>query len=245
MEKWLLDSRENQSVFDPQTGKLIVRTNTSDNQIHLTFSSQAFFGGCFIVSPGKRSIQIGHTSEGSIDVETMHISCKSDTYKSGHNYGGIIIYQYNGKSEWRTANNTHCKSGYIVIQDTDSENVKQWIKEPGKVHGAVFRNAFGESVTKANVVGEGFAVRNGESNVEKFEINSSVFNNPKYSIHHDHRRRMHELSEHCVGKIVEYWKTAGPRWVRQRNFEVKQLLEGFDLESIQNHCTCMPWEETK
>ena len=53
--------------------------------------------------------------------ETMHISCKSDRYQSGHNYAGVILYQYNGKSDWRTANETHYKSGYIVIQDTDSE----------------------------------------------------------------------------------------------------------------------------
>ncbi|CAB4037898.1 Hypothetical predicted protein [Paramuricea clavata] len=202
--------------------------------------ARGFFGGCFIVSHGNESIFIASTSEGSINVKSMHISCKSDTYQPGHNYGGIIIYQYDGKSEWRTANNTHCKSGYIVIQDSDSENVNQWRDEPGQVHGAVYRNAFSESVNDAKVVGEGFAVRNGKSKVEKFEINSGVFNNPKGSIHHDHRKRMHELSEHCVGKIVEYWKTAGPSWVRQRNFEVKQLLEDFDRKSIQNDCT---WDD--
>ena len=86
------------------------------------------------------------------------ISCKSDIYLGRYyNYGGVIIYQCDDiKSEWRTANNTHCKTGYIVIQDTDSENVKKWIgKEPGAVHGAVYRNAFGESVNEAEVVGEG------------------------------------------------------------------------------------------
>ena len=79
-----------------------------------------------------------------------------------------------------------------------------------------------------NVVGEGFALRNGKYKVERFEINSGVFNNPKGSLYHDERRRMHELSEHCVRKVVEYWKTAGPSWVRQRTFEVKKLLEDFD-----------------
>ena len=107
-------------------------------------------------------IQKAETSEECIRLKTMHISCKSDTYYPGHNYAGVIVYQYDGKSEWGTANNTHCKSGYIVIQDTDSENVKKWIgKEPGAVHGAVYRNAFGESVSEVNVVGEGFALRNG------------------------------------------------------------------------------------
>jgi hypothetical protein len=228
-----------QRQIDPTTGKLqrVSFGPSPDSEICLDMRSPGFFGGYFIVSAGNESIHIADTSEGRIEVNTMHISCKSDTYQPGHNYGGIIIYQYDGKSEWRTANNTHCKSGYIVIQDTDSENVKKLIgKEPGQVHGAVYRNAFGESVNEAKVVGEGFAVRNGESKVEKFEINSGVLNNPKGSIHHDHRKRMHELSEHCVGKIVKYWKTAGPFWIRQRNFEVKELLEGFDRRSIENGC---------
>ncbi|CAB4037353.1 Hypothetical predicted protein [Paramuricea clavata] len=164
-----------------------------------------------------------------IKVETMHISCKSDTYQPGHNYGGIMIYQYDGKSEWRTENNTHCETGYIVIQDTDSENVKQWIgKEPGKVHGAVYKNAFGEAV-KAEVVGEGFSIQNGIFSIfDKFEKKSGVFNSPKNSEYHDNNPDMHKVSEHCVRKIVKYWKSAGPSWVRQRNFEVEELMKDFD-----------------
>ena len=185
-------------------------------------------GGCFVARASKDKMVITPRSynKDEVSVETMCISDKSDPYKPGHNYGGVIIYQYNSKSVWRTANNSLCKSGYIVIQDTNSENVRHWMsKEPGVVHGAVYRNAFGESVRKAEVVGEGFAIRNG-----KFEMCSGVFNNPPGSAFHDHRRRMHELSEHCVRKVVEHWKTAGPRWVRQRNFEVKQLLEDFDFD---------------
>ena len=190
---------------------------------------------CLKIHSDKERIQEAKTSEECIRVKTMHISSQSDTYQPGHNYAGVIIYQYDGKSEWETANNTHCKSGYIVIQDTDSENVKKWIgKEPGAVHGPVYRNAFGESVSEVNVVGEGFALRNGKYKVEKFEINSSVFNNPKGSKYHDHRRRMHELSEQCVRKVVEHWKLAGPNWVRQRNFEVKQLLEGLDIHATSS-----------
>ena len=53
-------------------------------------------------------------------------------------------------------------------------------------------------------------------------------------MYHDDRRRMHELSEHCVRKVVEYWKTAGSGWrVRQRNFDVKELLEDFDTEPFK------------
>ena len=85
-------------------------------------------------------------------------------------------------------------------------------------------------MSEGNVVDEGFALRNGKYEAEKFEINSGVFNNPQGSMYHDDRRRMHELSEHCVRKVVEYWKTAGHNWVTQRNFEVTQLLEDFNTK---------------
>lgn len=159
----------------------------------------------------------------NVVLKTMHLSCKSHSYRPGHKYGGLIIYQYNGNLEWRTANNTHCLSGYIVIQDTDSDSVKQWKeREPGQVHGAVYRNAFGESVRKVKVVGEGFAIR------DRFEMVSRVFNNPLGSEFHDSRETMNEASVHCVRKIVDYWKRGGSSWVsRQRNFTVKELLKDF------------------
>ena len=211
-------------VFDPATGTLTaVNVPATEATYVADMAQQGFFGCEFVAPPEKDKLVIspGNNKE-EVSVETMHISCKSDTYQPGHNYGGVIIYQYNDKSEWRTANNTHCKSGYIVIQDTDSENVKQWkTDEPGKVHGAVYRNAFGESVKKS-VVGEGFAIQEGE-----FTMRSGVFNTPLGSAFHDDRKKMHELSEHCVKKVVQYWKTAGPRWVRKRNFEVKELLKDF------------------
>jgi hypothetical protein len=228
--------RKYKLTFDSETGKLKVVLQSQciwgdgrPQSVGLSIAEQGFFGGSFDrPTPQKDKLVINPTSDDKekVIVETMHISCQSDTYHDAHNYGGVIIYQYNDKSDWRTANNTHCKSGYIVIQDTDSENVKRYrdepTKEPGAVHGAVYRNAFDESVNDAEVIGEGFAIRNG-----KFEMCSSVFNNPPGSAFHDRRRQMHELSVHCVTKVVEYWKTAGPCWVRQRNFEVKELLEDF------------------
>ncbi|CAB4019714.1 Hypothetical predicted protein [Paramuricea clavata] len=190
-------------------------------------ASEGFFGGKFVAaSSAMDRITIKRKSwfKPDITVETMHISCKSDTYQEDHNYGGIIIYQYNGKSEWRTANNTHCKPGYIVIQDTGSENVEKLKSEElGQVHGAVYRNAFGESKTES-VVGEGFAIQDG-----KIKFNSGVFNNPKGSPFHDGLKWMNELSEHCVRKVVKEWMTAGSSGVKQRNFDVKQLLDGFNI----------------
>ena len=61
----------------------------------------------------------------SFTVSTLHISCESDTYRgSERKYGGIIIYSRNGETDWRTANGTHCKSGYVVIIQTDTKAFK-------------------------------------------------------------------------------------------------------------------------
>ena len=190
--------------YDPEEGALKeLQNHESENFADV---SSAFPFQCkaakFGVPDEKDKLSITVDGEEEVVVRTMHLSCKSDTtYQSGHNYGGVIIYQYNGKSDWRTANNTHCQSGYIVIQDTDSQNVKKWKdKEPGAVHGAVYRNAFGESVNDAEVVGEGFSYRN------KFEMISRTFNKPENSKYHDKSKDMSKASAHCVRKIVDHWK---------------------------------------
>ena len=165
------------------------------------------------------------TNDKKIPVKTLHISCKSDTYRGENSkYGGVIIYKYDGKIDWRTANCTHCLSGYIVIMDTDSTKVKrfQYKGQYGVVHGAVYECAFGEKLNN-KVVGEGFSIRNGE-----LEVNSASLNVPATgpSSYHNRTRLMSEISEKCVKKVVASWKAAGPQSLGCRNFEVKKLLAG-------------------
>ena len=213
--------------FDPSTGKLRVCPGDCQgvNVVCTEMSPNGFFGGyCYTSSEGNK-IEIRSKSldeSKTIHVETVHISCKSDPFcGNGYNYAGVIIYQCHGLSEWRTANGTHCKTGYLVIQDTDSKEVKRWKdKTAGQVHGAVYRNAFGEAADTSKVVAEGFSIMRGS-----FKINSGVFNNPAGSQYHDYRRRMSEISEGCVKKVVESWKSAGPRTLGCRNFSVKDLLK--------------------
>ena len=79
----------------------------------------------------------------------MHIVRRTDAYcEENSKYGGVIIYQYDGKIDWTTANGTHCLSGYIVIMNTDSTIVKQFQYKGqfGMVHGAVYECAFGEKL---------------------------------------------------------------------------------------------------
>ena len=217
--------------FDPATGKLkTVTKENSDNFAGVDWYSllpNILFHANLEVPAGKDKLILIKLDkkewEEKVAFETMHLSRKSDTYQNGHQYGGVIIYLYNGKSDWKTANNTQCKSGYIVIQDTDSENVKQWRNEPGVVHGAVYRNAFGESVNEAEVVGEGFSFR------KKFEMISRTLNKAKDDSDqfHDDRETMNKASVHCVRKIVtDYWKDGGSSYIGH-TFKVKDLLEGF------------------
>ena len=224
--------------FDPATGKFkVVTKENSDNFAGVDLSTPGLsLAADLNVSHDKEKLSLiksveswlyGKTSKEEVAFETMRLSCKSDTYQKGHRYGGVIIYLYKAKgetewkSEWRTANNTHCKTGYILIQDTDSENVKEWIgKEPGQVHGAVYRNAFGESVNDAEVVGEGFAFRS------NFEIVSRTLNNAKDQFH-DVNETMNKASAHCVRKIVtDYWKDRGSSYIGH-TFKIKDLLEDF------------------
>lgn len=156
-------------------------------------------------------------------VETLHISCQSDTYRgSKRMYGGIIIYGRNSQGDWRTANGTHCKSGYVVIMQTDTrefqEMQKKWNREPGQVHGVIYRKAFGESLNDVKVVGEGFGVVNGE-----FKFNSGALNPSHGDDYHDNSYLMHKDSARFVKALFKKWKKAGPRFRSRQNYSLQEL----------------------
>ena len=175
---------------------------------------------CFMVLPRRGGSLKGRR----FVVDTIHISCKSDPYRGGcFMYGGIIIYGREGEGDWYTANGTHGKSGYVVIMQTDTEEFKElqkkWPNEPGKVHGIIYRRAFGESCKKVNVVGEGFGITNGE-----FKTISGAFNPTHGDDYHDDSWEMHPHSTKCVRKVVEWWKEAGYNFLECQNHSVKSLL---------------------
>ena len=154
-------------------------------------------------------------------VTTLHLSCQSDTYCGRScKYGGIIIYGHNSKGDWRTANGTHCKSGYVVILQTDTSSFKElqkkWPKEPGQVHGVIYRKAFGESCNDVNVVGEGFGLMDGV-----FTTNSGALNPAHGDCYHDFSSLMHKDSARFVEALVKIWKEAGPRFPNRQNYTVK------------------------
>ena len=95
--------------------------------------------------PVKKEVFPDNPKGPSFSFETIHISCESDAYQgTDYNYAGVIIYAYDGKTKWETRNGTRCKGGYLVIKDTGSRNVTEFRESDRKVHGAVYRSAFGE-----------------------------------------------------------------------------------------------------
>jgi len=90
------------------------------------------------------------------------------------------------------------------------------MKEPGKVHGIIYRKAFKESCKDVNVVGEGFEIMDGE-----FKTISGAFN-PVDDDYHDSSWKMAPKSTHCVKKVVEWWKSVGPNFLHCRNHKVKE-----------------------
>lgn len=167
-----------------------------------------------------------HPSHGcgpSFPVRTIHISCQSDTYLgSDHKYGGIILYARNGQTDWYTANGTHCKSGYVIITRTDTrefeELQRRWCDEPGRVHGIIYRKAFGESCKYHNVVGEGFGIVDG-----RFKMFSGALNLAHgYDFYHDASPYMNSDSSRCVRAMVFHWQIK--HFPERQNYNVEELI---------------------
>ena len=163
-----------------------------------------------------------HGFRPSFTVKTLHISCKSDTYRGREQkYGGIIVYARNGETNWYTANGTHCKSGYVVIMRTDTKEFQgqqnKW-RERGIVHGTIYKIAFGESCDDATVVGEGFGIIDG-----KFKTTSGAFNPAHDDDYHNDTVYMHPDSARYVEAVVDIWKRAGPSFPARQNYSVQEL----------------------
>jgi len=155
---------------------------------------------------GTFKIVSGNFFDPDIPVTTLHLSCSSDVYQQGHDYAGFVLYSHDGMTDWRL-NGIHCKTGYIVVRDTNSCSVAHIIlfgNSQGQVHGAVYKSVFGEEVSD-DTIGEGFAVRGG-----KFQWNSGVFN-ARNTVYHDGRRIASDQAKHSVAKVLAQWMDAGTR----------------------------------
>lgn len=174
-------------------------------------------GSYTIVSRGAGG---GGASLPEIPVTTLHLSCSSDVYGGpSKNYAGFVLYSHDGQTSW-TLNGRKCKSGYIVIQDTDSSGVRKYLgASPGVVHGAVYKNVFGEDIG-ARTVGEGFAVMGGV-----IKWNSYTFNAHK-DFYHDSRKGISQVAQENIERVLQVWMDAGIKrhcFPTVRNFDVLKI----------------------
>lgn len=153
-------------------------------------------------------------------LKEVHLSSASDVYRGeNNNYAGYILYSHDGQTKWKL-NGRECEIGLLVIKDTGKEGVRRHMgSTEGVVHGAVYKSVFDEDV--GNTVGEGFSVCKGE-----FKWESGTFNARQDSFHDD-KRRISEVAELCVSKVLKTWMKAGEEYQHlpsKRKYAVKELL---------------------
>ena len=114
----------------------------------------------------------------SIKVYSFHISCKSDQFTGDDDMMGIILYQYNGQTQWEL-NGIRCRSGYIYLCKSSHLTVSKDNKssEYDSMHARCYKRLFGIDPDYSKIVGAGFAY-NSKEKEHKWKYNSSTFNSP-------------------------------------------------------------------
>ena len=75
-----------------------------------------------------------------IKIETVHISCSSDSYDANEDMAGLIVYSFDNQQKFEP-NGHRCRTGYILIKAT--KNIAQVQSSEGIVHGSLFKWFFG------------------------------------------------------------------------------------------------------
>lgn len=140
-------------------------------------------------------------------IPSFHVSCKSDTYTGRDDLGGIVLYQYNGQSDWRL-NDVHCRSGYIVLKKSAGLDARVKRKTgltslSGQVHGAVYADVFGTNLD-TNVIGSGFAYQGSQW---KYNSRSFLAISDGYSTGNS---TMSDLEKRWVSTAVNNWIRGNP-----------------------------------
>ena len=229
----ILESDKLLSHYNIDSGDLHLFPLGNDSGIHPTTggwsldrfpSSPRILAARARTNPEGDTIFIDHSSgrqDKRISFTSIRLSCESHPYVAGDPYAGFILYAYRKSggdaiTDWRL-NGKHCKSAYLVIQNTTSADVKRYIgSAPGMIHGAVYWNVFGKGESPYLAVGEGFAFRKGNE-----EWNSGVFNANEGDGYHDNDRHISAAAVKCVTNIIWDWQKNS---VLGKTYRVKDLL---------------------
>ncbi|XP_075256783.1 uncharacterized protein LOC142349238 isoform X2 [Convolutriloba macropyga] len=136
---------------------------------------------------------------GNLYVEFIHVSCRSSQFRANRNYLGFILYEYDGKTEWRL-NGRKCKSGYLCIVDEDTVNE---VGIAGTAHAKAYYHIFGEVPNRDKLVASGFAYQQ-----RQWKQTSGTFNSIWNSYTVDNPRTGVTEMDHIVDAINN-WKNGG------------------------------------
>lgn len=161
--------------------------------------------GALISTLSNKSSFVVHNKRGSdprFTITTLHISCHSEPYRGrSFKYGGIIIYGRNDQGIWSTNNNTRCKSGYLVIMQTDTSDFKGLQK-----NGVRNRGKFTASFTEKRSESLAMTWKWSERDLESWMVSSKPLQGP--STHHTETTTMI-----AAGKCIPIPKNVWRKWL--------------------------------
>ena len=165
-----------------------------------------------------------------LTIETILLSEESHAYEDGKNYAGFILYGLMSdegvKRKW-SLNGKDCQSGYLVIQDTGTEEIKRHKREPapGQVHGAVYWNVFGKGADVKKAIGEGFSWFEGHFIGNSYSFNAEL-ETPR-PIYHDGQKEISDKMGECLQKILCDWRSS-PSCIG-KTYNVKKIVKDLQL----------------
>ena len=177
-------------LFVPQ----LEATSTGENRT---------YRGCYVNPSNTSNLKLVHK------FNTMHVSCSSYKPKKwlgNENLGGVVLYMYKGKTDWHL-NDRHCQSGYIILKRIeDLKQIRNGGKEPGQIHGAVYKSVFNETLNVNEVLGGGFSYKDKE-----WKFNSWTLNAPSYGKdhYHDGKKKMNDKEVMLIQTTLKHWMKTG------------------------------------
>eukprot|EP01084_Bolivina_argentea_P198542 339949_1 len=153
-------------------------------------------GALHVGGPQQRQTYSKPIAEFSIP--TFHVSCRSDKYQ-GQNMIGFVLYLCDNKQLFYL-NGMKCRPGYILLVSANKlDNIQT---KQGTMHSKAFKYFTNKDLSDMNIVGGGFAVKNGAT-----KFNSGTFNQATTKFH-DEKREMHIMEQQCITAAVANWKGA-------------------------------------
>ena len=147
-----------------------------------------------------------------IKIETVYISCSSDSYDANEDMAGLIVYSFDNQQKFEL-NGHRCRTGYILIKVT--KNIAQVESIQRIAHGSLFKWFFGIEPDE-RFIGAGFALHE-----QKYTFNYGVFN-ARDDDYHDGCKTM---SEHEIS-LIKHTSTelyVNDKWKKNPTLSLKDV----------------------